>query len=318
MKLLNYTKQFASMAIIASLFASCDKVKTVTPIGDGGQTLVKIIDGGAPGSKKFAIDFVNIPVTITAADLRRDIPNNTELNKTMKVTVKDDTAALRAYNPALVYMPASWYSIGATTPKTGGTGGVFNITMNPGEHAKPIDITIPNATLLDPSTTYGLAFTITSVDAGGVISVAKTIVIEIGAKNIYDGEYLLKGRHNRTPYDFPYQAVMHMITTGASSVIFYWPDAGSAGHPIGTGPDPINDVSWYGAAIAPNVIFNPATNLVTSVFNSGGPTPIDIYTGAGSGVGRFEPGAKKMYVYWRYNANDLRGFMDTLTYIGPR
>jgi hypothetical protein len=318
MKLLNYTKQFASMAIIASLFASCDKVKTVTPIGDGGQTLVKIIDGGAPGSKKFAIDFVNIPVTITAADLRRDIPNNTELNKTMKVTVKDDTAALRAYNPALVYMPASWYTVGATTPKTGGTGGIFNITLNPGEHAKPIDITIPNATLLDPSTTYGLAFTITSVDAGGVISVAKTIVIEIGAKNIYDGQYLLKGRHNRTPYDFPYQAVMHMITTGASSVIFYWPDAGSVGHPIGTGPDPINNVSWYGAAIAPNVIFNPATNLVTSVFNSGGATPIDIYTGAGSGVGRFEPGAKKMYVYWRYNANDLRGFMDTLTYIGPR
>ena len=282
------------------------------------KTQVKIIDGGAPGSKKFAIDFVNAPVTLTAADLRRDIPNSTELNKTMNVTVKDDTAALRAYNPALVYMPATWYTIGTSTPKTGGKGGVFNIVMKPGEFAKPIDITIPNATLLDPSSTYGLAFTITSVDAGGIISVSKTIVIEIGAKNIYDGEYLMKGRHNRTPYDFPYEAVMHMITTGASSVIFYWPDAASFGHPIGTGPDPINDVSWYGATMAPNVVFNPANNLVVNVFNSGGATPIDIYTGAGSGVGRFEPGAKKMYVYWRYNANDLRGFMDTLTYIGPR
>ena len=318
MKLLNYTKQFAAIAVVASLFTSCDKVKTVDPIGSAGQTLVKLIDGGAPGSKKFAIDFVPTPVTLTAADVRRDIANSADLSKTMNVTVIDDTAALRAYNPALVYLPASWYTIGTSTPKTGGKGGVFNLVLTSGQFAKPIDITIPNATVLDPSSTYGLAFTIKTVDAGGVISFAKTIVIEIGAKNIYDGEYLMKGRHNRTPYDFPYEAVMHMITTGASSVIFYWPDAGSVGHPIGTGPDPVNDVSWYGAAIAPHVVFNPATNLVTNVFNNAGGTPIDIYAGAGSGVGRYEPGPKKMYVYWRYNFNDLRGFMDTLTYIGSR
>ena len=210
-------------------------------------------------------------------------------------------------DPDLTLLPASAYTTNLTA------------TIKAGTLLDTLEITIPRASDLDPNLTYGLGLELVSASNGfTVASNMKEVLIRITVKNIYDGEYLMKGRHNRTPYDFPYEAVMHMITTGASSVIFYWPDAGSVGHPIGTGPDPVNDVSWYGAAIAPHVVFNPATNLVANVFNNAGGTPIDIYTGAGSGVGRYEPGPKKMYVYWRYNFNDLRGFMDTLTYIGSR
>jgi len=240
------------------------------------------------------------------------------LNRTMNVTIIDDTAALRAYSIAnsanLVYLPAAFYTVKPSTPKTGGTGGRFNIVMNPGEFAKPIDIVIPNATVLDPSTKYGLAFTITAADADGVISFNRTVVVEIGAKNNYDGEYNLRGYHNRPGFQFIYDQTIHMVTTGASSVIFYWPLAGSIGHPIQTP----TGVSWYGPAIAPHVVFDPSTNLVTNVFNNAGGTPIDIYTGAGSGQGRFNPATKDMFVYWRYNFNNERAFMDTLTYIGPR
>lgn len=318
MKMIKFTKSIAVFAVLAGLITSCDKVTTPTPLGNAGQTVVKLIDGGQPGNRQYAIDFVPTPTTLTMADLRRDVSNNAELNRTMNVTIIDDTAALRAYSIAnsanLVYLPAAFYTIKPGTPKTGGTGGRFNVVMNPGEFAKPIDIVIPNATVLDPSTKYGLAFTITAADADGVISFNRTVVVEIGAKNNYDGEYNLRGYHNRPGFQFIYDQTIHMITTGASSVIFYWPLAGSIGHPIQTP----TGVSWYGPAIAPHVVFDPSTNLVTNVFNNAGGTVIDIYAGANSGQGRFIPATKAMFVYWRYNMNNDRGFMDTLTYIGPR
>jgi hypothetical protein len=318
MKMIKHTKSIAVFAMLAGLITSCEKVPTPTPLGNAGQTVVKLIDGGQPGIRKYAIDFVSTPTMLTMADLRRDVSSNAELNRTMNVTIIDDTAALRAYSNAnsanLVYLPAAFYTIKPATPKTGGTGGRFNIVMNPGEFAKPIDIVIPNATVLNPSTKYGLAFTITAADANGVISFNRTVVVEIGAKNIYDGSYNLRGYHNRPGFQFIYDQTMHMITTGANSVIFYWPLAGSIGHPIQTP----TGVSWYGPAIAPHVVFDPSTNLVTNVFNNAGGTPIDVYTGAGSGQGRFIPSTKAMFVYWRYNMNNDRAFMDTLTYIGPR
>jgi hypothetical protein len=192
MKFLNIKQQFAFCAVTALFVTSCTKVEVPQPMGDAGQTYVKLIGGGtptSPGVVKSPIDFKPTPITLIAADLRRDIPSATELNKIMHVTVIDDTTAVKLANAAYKILPAAWYTIDASTPKTGGAGGSFSITMNPGEFAKPILITIPNATVLDPSTLYGLGFTITTADANGKISAVKTVVIEIGAKNAYDGIY---------------------------------------------------------------------------------------------------------------------------------
>jgi hypothetical protein len=162
---------------------------------------------------------------------------------------------------------------------------------------------------------YGLPIKITAVSSGLISGNYAASIYSFGVRNKYDGVYKLKGYHTRVPYNFPYSNIkMEMRTVGATAVGFYWPDAGSWGHPIGTG---VGSVSWYGSAIAPVVVFNAATNVVTSVYNQGGTTPIDIYTGAGSGQGR-QDADKTMYIYWRYNANDARGFLDTLTYVGPR
>lgn len=315
MNYLNFTKAFASLAIVSVLFTSCDKKEQIDPIGDRGQTIVKILNGGTPGEKSFAIDFVPTPTTIVAADIRRDVPNNAELMKPMTVTIQDDTAAVTA--AGFAHLDPAWYTIsGNGVTKVGGQGGTYTVTFAPGEFAKQINIIITDATVLNPSLTYGLGFRILS-STEGKVTVNNTLVIVIGAKNKYDGVYQMKGVHNRVPYNFPYDTEMHMITTGASSVIFYWPDAGSIGHPIGVGPN--NDLSWYGPAIAPHIVFNAANDLVADVFNNAGlATPISIYTGAGSGQGRYDAATKTIYVYWRYNANDLRAFMDTLVYTGPR
>lgn len=341
----NLAKKGLFLSFVAMVFSACEKVNDVTPIGDGGQTIVKIVGGGnidanfAPagslsgqrvdtlfagsGLALNAIDFVNRPTNLpNTVTIRRDVANNADLNKTMTVTVKDDTTAINKHNALngtnLVKLPESFYTVQSSSAKVGGQGGAYTFVFKPGEFSKEINVVVTNPTLLNPSASYALAFTITGVDAGGVLSYSHTILMQIGAKNDYDGRYRMKGIHNRPTYQFPYDQEMHMITTGASSVIFYWPEAASIGHPIGTGPDIVNDVSWYGPAIAPHVVFNPATNLVSEVYNNAGGTIISIYTGPGSGVGRFEPGSKTMYVYWRYNNNNARGFMDTLYYLGPR
>ncbi|HRI25769.1 MAG TPA: hypothetical protein PLZ45_13920, partial [Ferruginibacter sp.] len=159
-------------------------------MGDAGQTLVKIIGGGTPASiVKKPVDFVPTPSQILAVELRRDIPNEAELNKTMIVTVKDDTTAVRAANPNYIQLPTAWYTIQTDGTKTGGQGGTFTFTFAPGQFSKEIYITIPNATLFNPSSLYGLGFTITTVDQGGKISTQKSVVVEIGAKNDWDGVY---------------------------------------------------------------------------------------------------------------------------------
>jgi hypothetical protein len=190
MKYLNVTRKLAAIAVVSLIFMACKKPTVSTPMGDAGQTLVKLLGGSTPATiSAKPIDFVPIPMQILAVEVRRDIPNEAELNKTMVVTVKDDTAAVRAANPLYVQFPTAWYTIQTDGVKTGGQGGTFTFTFLPGEFSKSIYITIPNATLLNPSALYGLGFTVTSADAGGVLSTQKSVVVEIGAKNPYDGIY---------------------------------------------------------------------------------------------------------------------------------
>jgi hypothetical protein len=201
----------------------------------------------------------------------------------------------------------------------------FNTTISAGSKNVMLPLTITNTTTLNPNLSYGIALTITQSSSGFQIAEnQKTVLVIFSVKNKYDGVYLLTGFHNRTPYTFPYETEVHLITTGPSSVIFYWPDAGSVGHPIGVG---VGSMSWYGPTVAPNIEFDPATDLVTNVFNSGiGGPPIDMFPGPYDGVTtppgprimRFDPADRSILVDWRYSANNLRAFFDNLEYIGPR
>src|SRR5882724_7486045 len=135
MKYLNIKRSIAFLAVTALFVTSCKKVEVPESMGTAGQTVVKLVGGGtaaSPGILKNPIDFKPIPITMVAADLRRDISNETALNTVMHVVVKDDTAAVRVANPSYVILPAAWYTIGPNTPKTGGKGGVFNITIPSG------------------------------------------------------------------------------------------------------------------------------------------------------------------------------------------
>lgn len=282
MKYLNIAKQMAAIAVVALLFSACKTDPVQQSIGDQGQTLVKLMQGGTPpGQVQNPVDFVSTPTTIQGCDVRRDIPNPTELSKTMTIIVRDDTNAINFFNQdttitpsnpnptnpnKLFYyqLPQAWYTVGAGTPKAGGN---YTVKMNPGEFAKQIFITITNATLMNPSATYALAFTITSADANGKISTMKSLIVSIGAKNNWDGVYLNSGTFvdiSNAAFVYGGSQQYSLITVGASRCIVRNDDlnGGIPGYIFsnaGTG-------TYYGS-YGLEISFNPATNTISDLWN---------------------------------------------------
>ena len=348
MKYLNFTKQLVAVAVVATIFTACDKAKVADPIGDRGQTVVKIIGGGTPAAiSKKPVDFVPTPTRLLAVDLRRDIPNETELGRVMHVVVKDDTAAVTATDPNYIHLNPLWYTVDASTPKTGGEGGNYDATFASGEFAKPIYITIPDATLLDPSSLYALGFTITTTDANGVISEARSIIVEIGAKNAWDGIYMMSGTYlDVSPagaaFSYLGDQQYSLVTAGASTcdVINDDLNGGIPGYLFsnaGTG-------TYYGS-FGWVISFNPASNAISDLHNYyGDPTKAPTVGGnpaAGSGPPNYASANNRRAVLDPTGVNAVQGnkdiiikhwmiqptvvpggprafFNETWTYLGPR
>jgi hypothetical protein len=217
---------------------------------------------------------------------------------------------IKTYNDAsgesVQILPTSLYTIPAS------------VTIAAGQKNVIVPINVSNTTSLNPNLSYGIGITISAATNGyQVAQNQKNVIVKFSVKNRYDGRYRLQGYHNRVPFTFPYDTEIHLETTGPASVIFYWPDVSSVGHPIGVGAG--NNLSWYGSTVAPEIVFDPATNLVTLVrgTNPAGP-PITMFTGAGSRISKFNPADRSITVDWNYNGNPLRAFFDDMTYLGPR
>jgi hypothetical protein len=281
---INATRFLLPMVVAITLFSCVRKDNFFASSSPSTRkAVVKILGGGTPAVVvKNPIDFVSTPQRVLVVDLRRDPTDEGELNTSMTVVVKDDTTAVRNADPSYLDLPGAWYTIDSESPKVGGKGGTFTFLFKPGEFAKQIYITIPNATLLDPSSLYALGFTITSVTGSGVISTSKSVVIEIGAKNDWDGIYAVTGPmtdyanpalvqwNNPAPsWGDPFPIAnggaweLHLITFGATRCYMYdntiW---GDYFHPILNG----TSNSGYGS-FALAVDFDPATNAVSNVFN---------------------------------------------------
>ncbi len=335
--LLNITKYVAVLAAGIILLNSCDKVKTPDPMGDAGKTLVKIIGGGNPAAiAKKPVDFVPTPTRLLVADVRRDVANNADLNKVMHVTVIDDTAAVTAADPSYIHLDPSWYTIDASTPKTGGAGGVFNLTMAAGEFAKPIFITIPDATLLDPSSLYAIGFTITTVDADGKISESRSVVVEIGAKNNWDGVYEMNGTFSDvTNANFTYYGAQQysLITIGGETCDVINDDLNGGIHGyIFSNAGAGTYYGSYGYVIS----FNPATNAIADLHNWYGETAqggsgAPLYSASNTRRAVLDPsganavqGNKDIVIkHWLMHPSVVPGgprafFDETWVYMGPR
>jgi hypothetical protein len=282
-------------------FTACIK-KEVTPLADEGATFVKILGGGFPATLvKNPIDFVTTPQTITVCDLRRDAANSEALAKTTSVIIRDDTAAVRAANANYIHMPATWYTLEGAT-KTGGLGGNYSVNFNAGDFAKEIRINIPNAQLMNPSSLYGMGFTITGVSADGKISFERSLVVEIGAKNPWDGVYAINsGTVTRyTAPGTPANDVLsgplagnpdiYLITVGANVVAI--PPAGALGGLFWA----VGNNSMVAGVDGIRVTIDPATNLTTAA--SSGNATFGNWAGQ---TNNYVPSTKTFNLAFRWN-----------------
>jgi hypothetical protein len=322
MKYLTLTKHLIVLAFVALTFSACDKADATAPLGDQGTTFVKILGGGSgtPTASvvKKPIDFLPTPTKLLVVELRRDIANESELNKTMVVTVKDDTAAVS--KAGYLQLPISWYTLQSSGVKTGGQGGVFTFTFKPGEYSKEIYVTIPDATLFNPSALYGLGYTITSADAGSKIADAKAVVVEIGAKNQYDGIYsIVSGLVTR--YTAPGSPAgdalsgslagnpdIHLVTVGATTCQIPLPGStGCLAWAFGSNSN-VAGIDGLRASV------NTSTNVVT--MTSAGNATLTNWAGR---VNQYDPATKTFTLAFRWNPTaNVREYEVILKYKAPR
>lgn len=279
---------FLSLAIG---FTACIK-KEVTPLKDEGSTFVKILGGSSPSSLvSNPIDFVSTPQTIVVCDVRKDAANSADLSKSTTVTIKDDTAAVRAMNPNYLQLPSNFYTLtGSGVTKTGGMGGNYTVSFNSGDFAKEIKITIPNAQVLNPSRLYALGFTITGVSADSKISFEKSLVVEIGAKNPWDGVYLMTGTFsdvvNPTAWSYIGDQQYSLITISASKCVVRNDDlnGGIPGY-IFSNAGAGTYFGSYGLVIG----FDAATNKINEFYNYYGDPSLPATAGGNPAAGTGAP-----------------------------
>ena len=318
-----YYNTVAFIALV--LFAvSCKKPNNGEDIGGAGNTIVKLITDDDSYSLR-AIDLVATPQKVNLLDIRRDVPNEGQLNQTMKVVVKQDPKILDDYNTehgtSYEELPEGAYTVDAANPRDGAS---WTVTFAAGDFAKPLTIIVPNSLNLDLTKTYALGFTLTSVDANGKISEVpsqRKVVVEIGLKNKYDGAYKATGTmvdqtsSTLTGY-YPWN--LELRTSGANSVIVYDKENDYPLHPI------LSGTSWsYYGSFGLEVTFDPATNKVVSITNvfgqpssNGRSAQLDP-----TGENMWDPSTKtiKIKYFMLQPGTSIRTkFDETWTYLGPR
>ena len=319
----------SAILISAAIFTGCLKDNGF----ENQEYGIKNPSGGSLGisfpespEKDFAIDALNTAQTVTLCNLNLEAdqpaPTDVHVNLVMNPTL------ISTYNSAngtsLVTLPTSRYTMN------------MKITIPKGGRLGDVQISVPNASLIDPTLSYAMGLSIASVDEAGytIASNLKNILLLISVKNKYDGTYVLKSKlldwENNTPFNISNQPFtwpgstasygsILMITAGPSSVKMFddW-GFGTYIHPIRT-----TTPSWSGfGSTEPKFTFDVTTNALTAATNdfvnpSNG-RAFKVNTAVTTS--RWDPVTKNIYaaiIMTQPGRSDLQIF-DTLVYVGPR
>ncbi|MFA6246000.1 MAG: DUF1735 domain-containing protein [Mucilaginibacter sp.] len=197
-----------------------------------------------------------------------------------------DNTALTQYNQErldrdhetvnLEPMPTSWYSIEGTS-----------VVIKKGERKGVIKGKVNTTNITDFNKQYVVALKITSVSRGTISGNYGTILMQIGAKNPYDGTYT----HTYTSTLGNGTNTLDLVTTGANTVAL---DPGLLG--------------VY--SNAQTLTIDPATNNVTVSMSS--LLPI-----GNTGPSTWDPATKTFHVKWTSNGG-ARTFDETYVFKSPR
>jgi hypothetical protein len=180
-----------------------------------------------------------------------------------------------------------------------------------------VKITVNNSSILDATESYGIGFTISTVDQGYKIAAnQKNVVISFNIKNKYDGKYKAKGygflgtTNTTAPFLFNVECSwdLNLITSGANSVYM---DA----QPLFRG----GSIIAFGN-VFPKFIFDVNTDKVIGMANDapGNGIAMNFPIDGGTYDSRFDPATRTIYVKFGLNNSATWRVIDTLEYCGPR
>ncbi len=321
----------AVVALAAIAFASCKKVVSPVPLGDAGNTIVRVMSEDYETEYPGGYQFVSLKASsetqpYDVVDVRRILPNNDALNSTLNVQLREDPSAIETFNSihgtAFIPLPGAYYSANSINPKIGTD---FNVTFNPGEFSKFLKIDFVNVNGWDLANSYAMAFTVIGADNGAQVtqdvqrdtanrisSYNRTIVVEIGPRNQWDGIYELRGYILRAGDASATGTVgpkeIGLVTTGTYAVKFDRSHGWANQSVIG-----------LAATIAtPTYTIDPNTNLI-EITSDGGPFPDGTMNAPGY-TPRYDPASKTFYAYatWSAAGATARLMSDTLVYLRDR
>lgn len=186
-------------------------------------------------------------------------------------------------------------------------------TIPAGAWFDTLEIVIPNASLLDPLSTFGIGLTITAVDPGYVIvNNATTATVQFNVKNAYDGIYSvvsgLVTRYNSP--GVPANDALSGPLTGNPDVTMIT---------IGATTVSVNNLRWSGGGGIGGIdnlqlTVNPATNM-TSIISLQNAT----LTNWAGRENKYDPATRTFTLNFRWNpAGATREYSVILKYKGPR
>lgn len=314
MKCLNINNQLLVLGLIALGLSACVKPNKPEPMGDAGQTLVKIL-GGGEDPVVLPLD-VNPPVEkIQIADLRKDPANSTDLNTATTVTITNTQAFLDAYNTAnhtsYELLPTSAYTITAESGVSV-NGNTWTINLAPGEFARSISINL-DKTKMDLSKQYAFGLQITQTSVGKASLGSGFGIVNVIVKNKYDGIYsVVSGLVTR--YTSPGVPAGDALSGSLAGN----PDVSMA--TLGANTVEITGLQWANSGGGVGGIANlratvdPLTNLVT--MSALGSATLGNWAGHEN---KYDPATKTFYLAFRWNpATTTREYEIVLKYKGPR
>lgn len=318
-----FIKSLFALSLIVGL-GSClkdknfDEGKTGHDITGSSKIIELAIADNLEHSQALAVDFKNENMNVTFLTVR--LASTDPAPEDIKVTVdtSNTAAQLAAFNAAnganVIKLPQAFFTI----------PGGLTVTIPKGAREAKLMV-LTNPINYDPSTTYGLAFRLVSVDKPGYILSANfnEWVTTIGAKNAYDGIYsVVSGfvqRYTAPGVPEPLGGLNGDLT-GNPDV--YLVTTGSNYNNIPpSSPAVPGRLQWaFGSnsAVAGidglRVTVDPATNLVT-VSSAQNPT----LTNWAGKVNRYDPATRTFYLAFRWNpASTTREYEIVLRYKGPR
>ncbi|RDC56677.1 DUF1735 domain-containing protein [Pedobacter chinensis] len=280
--------------VVTTMLSSCLKNKFDQINPDNSPSVVEFANPSAPASETPAGSaFTVFPVayqvdaSVEASyevqlsgpnPAAQDITVNIGVNPAAVTQLNTEKSIVSSYVPYVV-LPSTLYTISTPT-----------VTIPAGQR-KAIVKVLYKTTDFSFTTKYALPIAITSTSFGNVSKNFGTILLNVTAKNQYDGLYSYKTSANTALLPNRSLSGVRLVTVGANSVSIL----------PGLLANYTNEVIYT---------VNPATNLVTVSMTT--LTPI-----ATNPSSKYDPATKTFTLSWTSNGGD-RLFEETFVYQGPR